>query len=444
MSLDVNELDRRFRLCLVAATVLCGLVRVVLTEENIWVHSLFIILMAGNVGYFTNYLAIKMLFQPKQGRVLGWSGLVPKNKPDIARSLAESVQTQLLSPEIILAYIHEQKMIDRGTERLGYWVDHVLDEKAVREQITLRLVNLLRVHGDELMELTFDQVESLLKELAADPERVRTLWVALRDRVAAHLAERDNREQITTTLRKLLEHEIPRLATLLDGALEAYLRDRETMGAVGMGLKRFFSVDRDAIRGALEGFVRDPESSEQLMGVLDTLVQQAIDELGSVEMQNRVISRVESWLGTGASYAREQLLPLSVERLRTWLDDEASWRQIDALALRGIRGLKQALEEKMASAAGQEAIKNTIARAVRQINVTELVEEQVMKLDTDELEDLILNNTGGNLVVIQILGGTLGLIAGFVQVDIRFAVPLLGLMAVVYIAFRLNQRKYGI
>ncbi len=443
LKLDVNELDRRFRLGLVGATVLCGMVRFVLDEENAWVHALFIVLMAGNVGYFTNFLAIKMLFQPKQGRVLGWSGLVPRNKPEIARSLAESVQTQLLSPDIILDYIHEQKLIDRATERLGGWVDGLLDERAVRGQITTRLVQLLRRNGDAWMGFGFDQAESLLLELAADPDRVRGIWVSLRERLAAFLRERENRERLVTALRDVLEQEIPRLAALIDGALESYLREREAVGAVGRGLKRFFSVDRDAIGAALERFVQEPEASSQLMEVLDTLVQQAIDELGSEEIQHRVISRVESWVGVVAGYAREHLLPLSVARLQDWLDQEASWQQIDQFALRAIRGARQALEEKLASKEGQEAVKGWIQRAVRQINVTDLVEEQVMKLDTDELEDLILNNTGGNLVVIQILGGTLGLVAGFVQVDIRFAFPLLAFMGVVYVAFRINQRNYG-
>ncbi len=443
MKLDVNELDRRFRLGLVGATVLCGLVRFVLDEENVWVHALFIVLMAGNVGYFTNFLAIKMLFQPKQGRVLGWSGLVPRNKPEIARSLAESVQTQLLSPDIILAYIHEQNLIDRATERFGAWVDELLDEQAVRSQITTRLVHWLRAHGDEWLKLGFDQAEGLLRELAADPERVQEIWHSTRERLAEFLRERENREQLVAGIRTVLEQQIPRLASLIDDAMEAYLRDRDAVGVVGMGLKRFLSVDRDAIRGALERFVQDPDASQQLMEVLDALVQQGIHELGSEEMQHRVINRVEAWVGTLAGHAHEHLLPLSVARLQAWLDQESSWQQIDQLAVRAIRSVKQSLERQLASVEGQDAVKAWIARVVRQINVTDLVEEQVMKLDTDELEDLILNNTGGNLVVIQILGGTLGLVAGFVQVDIRFAFPLLAFMGVVYIAFRMNQRKFS-
>jgi len=53
----------------------------------------------------------------------------------------------------------------------------------------------------------------------------------------------------------------------------------------------------------------------------------------------------------------------------------------------------------------------------------------------------VLDNTGGNLTVIQVLGGGLGLIAGTVQVHIAFAVPIGGLLAVVWAAWRLNERR---
>lgn len=442
--MQVTVLDQRFRMALVGLTVLFGLVRVILPEENLWIHSIFIILMAGNVGYFTNFLAIKMLFQPKQGRVLGWEGLVPKNKPEIARSLAESVQTQLLAPEIILEYIHEKQLIEKATQRLGDWADRVLGEQKSRDQITERLIALLRAHGDEALEMLFDQSEQMLKELAADPARVRELWLALRSRLADFLADRQNRAHLTEMVRHVLEEEVPRLSEMLDNAMEQHLRSRESLGgAVGIGLKRFFSVDRDAIREALERFVREEESGQQLVDVLDSVVEVLLEELGTEETQSLVVSKVEAWVNGVAEFAREHLLPLGAERLQRWLDDEQSWAQIDSLVLRGIQAGRQAAEEMLGSEQGQEAVKRWLGNAVRRINVSDLVEEQVMKLDTDELEDLILNNTGGNLVVIQILGGTLGMVAGFVQVDIRFAIPLLALMGVVYVAFQHNQRKFS-
>ena len=440
--LEVNDIDKRFRLWLLGTTLLFGVIRAVLPEENVWIHSIFIILMAGMVGYFTNYLAIRMLFQPKQGKVLGWEGLVPKNKPEIARSLAESVQTRLLSPDVILEYIQENQIIETGTQRLSEWVDRILNEERVRAQITERLVGLLKTHGDELMEMLFKHSQSIVKDMAADPDRVREQWHVLRGKLAEYLNNQDNREQITEVVRKLFLEEVPRLAELIDAAMVAYLKERETMGTIGMGIKRVFSIDSEAIKTALERFATDPESGDMLVRVMDTLAEELLLKLNSEETQQVVVTKVSEWVDALADYSNTHLLPLSVKRLQAYLHDEASWAQIDSIVLKAIEALKNTVIEMLATDKGTEFIKEQLSRVVQRLNVTTLVEDQVMKLDTDELEDMILNNTGGNLVVIQILGGMLGLIAGTVQVDIRFAVPLLGIMGVVYVAFMFNERRH--
>ncbi len=440
--LEVNEIDKRFRLWLLGATFLFGVTRALLPEENIWVHSAFIILMAGIVGYFTNYLAIRMLFQPKQGKVLGWEGLVPKNKAEIARSLAESVQTRLLSPDVIIEYIQEHQLIETGTRRLSEWTDRLLNEEKVRAEITARLVSLLKDHGDELMESLFRHSQSVIREMASDPARVREQWHLLRGRLEAYFNDQANREQITGLVRRLFLEEIPRLAEIIDAAMVSHLKERETMGTIGMGLKRVFSIDEEAIQHALERFASDPESSDILVRAMDTIAEELLTRLNSEETQQLIVSRVGGWVDSLTDYANTHLLPMSVNRLQTYLDNEDSWTQIDTLVGKAIETLKETAVEMLASEQGNAFIKEQLSRVVQRLNVTTLVEDQVMKLDTDELEDMILNNTGGNLVVIQILGGVLGLVAGTVQVDIRFAIPLMAVMAAVYVAFWMNARRY--
>ncbi|MCB1178011.1 MAG: DUF445 family protein, partial [Leptospiraceae bacterium] len=103
--MDIARIDYLFRIFITALAVIFGGIQFFLSERNIWIDAFFVISMAGVVGYYTNFLAIKMLFQPKKGKVLGWEGLVPKNKANIAKSLGESIQNNLLAPEIILDYV---------------------------------------------------------------------------------------------------------------------------------------------------------------------------------------------------------------------------------------------------------------------------------------------------------------------------------------------------
>lgn len=52
------------------------------------------------IGWFTNYVAIKMLFRPYEPvNVLGykWQGVIPKRRHDISKSMARAIEKELLS-----------------------------------------------------------------------------------------------------------------------------------------------------------------------------------------------------------------------------------------------------------------------------------------------------------------------------------------------------------
>ena len=221
-----------------------------------------------------------------------------------------------------------------------------------------------------------------------------------------------------------------------------YLRDRETVGAIGIGLKRAFSIDQDAIQAALERFVTDAESSELFARAMDPVAEDLINRLAAEGMQERVVDRVGDWLSWVTDFARQDILPVTAERLKDYFQTDTAWQQVDDLVQRAIASGKESAYELLASSSNTEFVKQQIAQVVQRLNVTSIVREQIMKLDTDELEALVLDNTGGNLVMIQILGGVLGIIVGSVQVDIRFSLPLGALLLVVYLAFSLNRRQY--
>lgn len=439
---DANQLDQRFRVVLIGVTGVFAVLRGLQSAPPEWVNAVFVVSMAGMVGYFTNFLAIRMLFQPKQGKVLGWEGLVPKNKAQIAQSLAESIQTQLLAPDIVLNYLHEYRLIDRATGQLSHWLDARLKDPQIRQLITRHLVRWLQAQGPDLMETLLDNAEVLLTRMARDPEQVKRYWGSVREIVADYLAEPANRELLASRLHKLLLEELPLIAQKIDEALEDYLRSRNARGSIGMSVKKVFSVDDQSIARALKSLVADDDSSQRILAVLDQLADQAIAQLGSEQTQTYVLQQLESWIHSTAQFSRKSVLPRSIEHLQEWLDEPDNWEALERQILQVLEWGKSVLLDFVDSKRGQQILRQTIESAVHRINVTQLVEQQVMALDTDELEAMILNNTGGNLVVIQTLGGGLGLVAGLVQVHMGFALPLLAAVAVVWAAFELNRRRY--
>lgn len=440
--MEVGLIDLWFRRTLLVITFLFGVIQLYLKQKNIWVNSGFVISMAGIVGYYTNFLAIKMLFQPKQGKVLGWEGLVPKNKKKIAASLGESIQTQLLAPDIILEYIYERNLIEKGTQKLAEWSDQFFQDEKVRAKITEKIISVLKEKGPDILNNVFNFSEDQLKQIARNPHELKKYWQNLREKIIEYLRQQENREKVALWVRRILIEELPALSSLLNTALEEYLQNKKTLGGIGIGIKKMVSFNDQAIEDMLEKFIRDPDTSEQFMGTLDVLVNRLEEKLNSEETQDFVLSKVEKWLTSLGSYTRQNILPLAIDKLKQYLDDRKNWEKLDEMFFKILTWGKNKIMEFMSSEEGRVYLKTNIEKVVMQLNVTQLVEEQVMKLDTDELEKMILDNTGGNLVVIQILGGGLGIIAGFIQVHVGFTIPVGILIAIAYISHYRNYKKY--
>ncbi len=67
-----------------------------------WVLFLLFPLVGAAIGWFTNWLAILMLFRPRKPvRVLGWSlqGVIPSRHAQLAERIAETVESSLLTRE---------------------------------------------------------------------------------------------------------------------------------------------------------------------------------------------------------------------------------------------------------------------------------------------------------------------------------------------------------
>jgi len=80
-------------------------------------------LIGAVIGYFTNWLAIKMLFRPyKTVRIAGirlpfTPGILPREKDRLAVSLGETVAQELLTPQVISKRMQRQRirnMMERG------------------------------------------------------------------------------------------------------------------------------------------------------------------------------------------------------------------------------------------------------------------------------------------------------------------------------------------
>ena len=83
------------------------------------------------IGWFTNYLAVKMLFHPREPlNILGLTiqGVFPKRKSALATNLAEAVERELISAADVGKVLNDPAMAQMVHDELEVHVDSLLNK----------------------------------------------------------------------------------------------------------------------------------------------------------------------------------------------------------------------------------------------------------------------------------------------------------------------------
>lgn len=102
-----------------------------------------ILSVSGLIGFFTNWLAITMLFKPAQKRPILGHGLIPAQKNRIAYRLAQAVSDDLINPEIIKKKISESNIIARYRELSTRYIKNIIDDPSFRSELKQWVVEYL-------------------------------------------------------------------------------------------------------------------------------------------------------------------------------------------------------------------------------------------------------------------------------------------------------------
>ncbi len=166
----------------------------------------------GLIGYFTNWLAIKMLFRPLEEIYLfGWKvpftpGLIPKEKLRIAKNIGRTVEDYLLSPEAILKSLEENDF--KG--RLKKFIDENLETLKNKDYVLGDLAKEIPDIKGATMKF---QLRETLKETIVGTIRNMELKPAIERIVNRELASEENRELLLNWTSDSYENFIKREAT---------------------------------------------------------------------------------------------------------------------------------------------------------------------------------------------------------------------------------------
>lgn len=179
---------------------------------------LLIPVISAFIGWFTNWIAIKMLFHPREPRkILGitFQGIFPKRQKQFAEKLGKLVSQELLSFNDIEKKITNPDNVDKLMPLLEEHIDHFLRKKLADEMPIISMF---------IGENTIQQLKTVfLQEL-------KTLFPIIMQRYMGHLKQDLDLERIV--IDKVSGFSTDKLEDILQSIMSKEFRFIEILGAV--------------------------------------------------------------------------------------------------------------------------------------------------------------------------------------------------------------------
>ena len=181
--------------------------------------GLFLIpIISAFIGWFTNWIAIKMLFHPRQPKkILGitFQGIFPKNQAQFAAKLGKLVGEELLSFKEIAGKITNPENVEKLMPVVETHIDHFL---------RVKLAEKMPVIGMFIGDKTINELKGVFME------ELKILFPVLMESYMTNLQKDLDLEQIVT--QKVAAFSSDKLEDILNSIMSKEFRFVEIIGAV--------------------------------------------------------------------------------------------------------------------------------------------------------------------------------------------------------------------
>lgn len=126
-------------------------------------HFLSLPIIGAVIGWITNWVAVRMLFRPyRPVKVLGFDfqGVIPKRRAELARSIGQVVEKELISIDDLLAAVKSKDMTEKISEALAVSIkSRIMDRMPVFVPLSVK-----RVISDIITDQVKKDIPSMVGE----------------------------------------------------------------------------------------------------------------------------------------------------------------------------------------------------------------------------------------------------------------------------------------
>ncbi|MEM8603155.1 MAG: DUF445 family protein [Cyanobacteria bacterium P01_H01_bin.121] len=386
----------------------------------------------GVIGYFTNDLAIRMLFRPYRAIYLGGRklpftpGLIPSNQDRLARKISDAILGSLLTPSELQKLTRKLLETDRVQATILWLLQLALDQlQQDKNQKTAKILASI------LRDLLGESLPRLIRVLARQDDFLEPQLNQIFDQVIIDLQLSE--EQAQQLVEWLFDVVLP--PNVIRQAIVDFLTDRniqiiddslrdKTSGTYWV-IANLFGLKNALLR--LRSYCLDERTSSN--NLIYSLIQDLNiqlwlrEELQNLSLQNLPVVTVRRLRKTLRDSVRSYLRDRGGEFLQN-VSQSVDWDRIVILILSRLQNsaiMDASLElvsEELALVFErylERDLENVVAQAIPILNLDQVIVQRVRATSPRNLEAAIQNIVRNELQAIVNLGGILGGVIGLLQ-----------------------------
>lgn len=389
-------------------------------------------IVGGVIGYFTNDIAIKMLFRPYRALYIGkrqlpfTPGLIPRNQERLAKRVSDTIMGSLLTPEELQNLARRLLQIERVQAAILWLLKLALDQvQADKEKKTARIL------GNVLRDLFGQSLPRLLKVLARSDDFLEDQLNHIFDQVILEFEL--NEDQAEKLAEWIIQVVIP--PDTIRQALVDFLTDRniqvidegfreKTSGTYWV-VANLFGV-RNTLTRLRSFFLDEKDASNSILAELmfSLGVRQRLKGwLPNISLQNLPVSTVRQLRKTMRDSARTYLQERGAEVLQG-LSESVDWENVASIVLTRLQN-SEAVTSSLELVSQELALilerylekdlETIVAQAIPILNIDQVIVDRVKSTSAADLENAINGIVRNELQAIVNLGGILGFAIGLLQ-----------------------------
>jgi uncharacterized membrane protein YheB (UPF0754 family) len=387
------------------------------------------------IGYFTNDIAIKMLFRPYKPIYIGkrklpfTPGLIPRNQERLAKRVSDTIMGSLLTPEELQRLAGRLLQTERVQAAILWLLKLALKQiEQDKEQRTAKIL------GNILRDLLGESLPRLLKVLARREDFLEAQINQIFDQVLLdfQLTEEQARKLCDWLLQVVLPPDVMRQA-LVDFLTDRNIQIidegfREKSSGTYWVVANLFGLRNSLAR--LRTFCLDEReaANARLAELIFSLsVRERLQQwLRNVSLQNLPLSTVRQLRKTTRDTVRSYIQERGAELLKG-LGQSIDWNNVAVIILNRLRNSAavttslEVVSQELALILErylEKDLENIVAQAIPILSIDQVIVERVRATSAEQLELTIQGIVKSELQAIVNLGGILGFIVGLLQVGL--------------------------